>query len=166
MKIKLIGAVLACVLVGTAAIGAERAANRRFEGGLKALGFKAYWSLLDEDQQGEAKAIIKDHVARTAPDRMEALSIMVRFRGEVARVLTVEQRLKAAGISRHMKGLAPLHSQRTVKLRRSPPLESEQTSHLFVHPSVCPQGLRLHFQRLTPGYRAKNIDTIASHVHE
>ena len=38
MRIKLVGAMLACILVGTAAIGAERAATRRFEGNLKALG--------------------------------------------------------------------------------------------------------------------------------
>jgi len=87
-----IAAALAGIVLAGTALAADRAAEARFRGGLKALGFQA---ILDETQKEEAREILSDHLAATAPDRLSALSRLIRFRADVAAVLTEEQRRKA-----------------------------------------------------------------------
>jgi Spy/CpxP family protein refolding chaperone len=82
----------------TAAVGAEKYGQAKRAGGLKALGFKVYWSLLDSEQKDQAKEIISDFLAETASDRLSALSRLIKYKADVADVLTKEQRRKAGKI--------------------------------------------------------------------
>jgi hypothetical protein len=68
--------------------------------GLEGLGLRAYWSVLREDQKSEAKAIIADHLARTASDRLAALAHCVQFKADVVALLTPEQRKAAWRLAR------------------------------------------------------------------
>jgi len=95
------------VLLGaTAASAGERAAASRRARGLKALGLKVYWSLLREDQKADAKAVLADFLTDTAPDRLSAAARLLRFKADVAAVLTPEQRREAARMKRASQGLA------------------------------------------------------------
>ncbi|MHC4472846.1 MAG: hypothetical protein ACYTDY_00700 [Planctomycetota bacterium] len=105
-KITALVAVAVVALAGTtAAVAAEKYGQARQAGGLKALGFKVYWSMLDEGQKEQAKTIISDFLAETAPDRLAAFGRLVRFKADVAEVLTVEQRKKAGKIRSAVKKL-------------------------------------------------------------
>ena len=75
------------------------------KGGLKALGMKVYWSLLDAGQKEEAKTIIADHLAETGPDRLRAASRLIRYWADVTEVMTKEQRLKAVRFREVVKKL-------------------------------------------------------------
>ncbi len=85
-----VGLVATAALVGIAATSGEAQAKSK----LKNLGFKVYWSLLTAEQKIEAKEIIADHLAATAPDRLRLAARVVRYKGDVAEVLTKEQRRK------------------------------------------------------------------------
>ena len=95
--------VITAVLMSGAAAEAGREAGNR--GSLKKLGFKFYWSLLDADQQMQAKEIIADHLAGTAADRAAAAARVARYRADLVGLLTHVQIRKAARIKRVMKAL-------------------------------------------------------------
>jgi hypothetical protein len=84
----------------TVAIAAERDRNP-----LKKLGLKFYWSLLDADQQEQAKELLAVHLTETAADRTGAAARVLRFRAEVLEVLNHEQIRKAARIKKVMGAL-------------------------------------------------------------
>ena len=105
-KIAALSALAVLVLAGfTVATGQERLAETRRSHGLKALGFKVYWSLLDDGQKGEAKEIISDFLAETAPDRLAVLSRVMRHKADVAALLTKEQRVQAGKIGAMVRKL-------------------------------------------------------------
>lgn len=87
---------VALLVAGTSALAREGA--RRRAQGWKALGLRAYWSLLSEEQQEQAKTLLIDHLAQTAPDRLSAAARLMRFKADVVTVLTPEQRVVAGRI--------------------------------------------------------------------
>ena len=94
---------VALVLAGTtAAVAAEKQGRAK---GLKALGLKFYWSLLDEGQKEQAKEIAADFLADTASDRLAAMSRLLRYKSDVAALLTKEQRKTAGKIKAIVKKL-------------------------------------------------------------
>jgi len=98
-KIVVTGLVAAVAVVGVAANDGNVASAQTGKG-LRAFGLKVYWSLLDETQKDEAKEIISDHRAETAADRLRAASRLLRYRADVAEVLTKEQREKLVRLRR------------------------------------------------------------------
>ena len=108
--------VVALLAVGTSALARDGAGRTGADQGWKGLGLRAYWSVLREDQKSEAKAIVADHLARTAPDRWAAAARAVQFRADVAAMLTPVQR-KAAGRLAWARRHTP-HAKRMVALAR------------------------------------------------
>lgn len=96
---------LVLVLGAGTAAATGRFDDARGKAGLKALGFKVYWSLLDDGQKAEAKEIVADHLAATGPDRLAAAARLLRYRADVAALLTKEQRAKALKIAFTVKKL-------------------------------------------------------------
>lgn len=84
-------AIAVVTVVGTAVA----LAGPRFRGA-EDLGLKAYWSVLNDTQKEQAKGIAADYLAETAPDRLATGARIMRFRADVATVLTVEQRKQVA----------------------------------------------------------------------
>ncbi len=101
MKVVLITVVITAVLMSGAV--ADAGQDARSQGSLKKLGFKFYWSLLDADQQMQAKEIIADHLAKTTADRLAAAALVVKFKADVAALLTLEQIKQAGKIRKVMK---------------------------------------------------------------
>ena len=99
--IKTYASALAVVLAlagTTVAVGGGRWNRAKGPGELKHLGLKAYWSVLHEDQKESAKAILADHLATVAPDRMATAARLLTYRANVAAALTKEQRIQAADL--------------------------------------------------------------------
>jgi hypothetical protein len=88
-------AIAAGLVVVTLLAGATALAGDGLARGAKHLGLRACWSLLTAEQKAEAKEILAEHLAATAPDRLVALARVVKFKAEVAAVLTPEQRVQA-----------------------------------------------------------------------
>ncbi len=101
MKFVPIVVVITAVLMSGAMTDAGQ--NAKSRDSLKKLGFKFYWSLLDADQQMQAKEIIADHLAKTTADRLAAAALVVKFRADVAALLTLEQIKQAGKIRKVMK---------------------------------------------------------------
>jgi hypothetical protein len=97
MKWKLAGiAAVGLVVVGAGA--ALAAPHRRGHDGVAALERRYYASLLRPEQRPQAKALLADFLAETAPDRDLAGSRLLRWRGEAAALLTIDQRKDAGGL--------------------------------------------------------------------
>jgi hypothetical protein len=82
-------------------------ADARWMGELEKLGIKAYWSLLDEGQREQAKALAERYLADTAPDRLAVEARVAKYRADVAALLTPEQRREAVRILAAVKRMAP-----------------------------------------------------------
>jgi len=99
MKWKLVG-IAAVGLVLVAGAGAALAApHRRGRDGVEALERRYYASLLRVEQHAPAKALLVDYLAQTAPDRDLAGARLLRWRGEAAAILTIEQRKDAGALA-------------------------------------------------------------------
>jgi len=90
-KLIITGLVAAVAVVGLAATSGK-VAEARTKQSLKALGFKAYWSLLTAEQKEQAKEIIADHLSDTRTDRLRFASRLLEYKADVADVLTKAQR--------------------------------------------------------------------------
>jgi hypothetical protein len=99
MKWKLVGVAAAGLMLVVGAGAALAAPHRRGRDGVEALERRYYASLLRADQRPPAKTLLADFLAQTAPDRDLAGARLLRWRGEAAAVLTVEQRKDAGGLA-------------------------------------------------------------------
>lgn len=96
-------ALVAAAVASSAAFGAGD--GWRARGGLRAIGLKAYWSVLREDQKDEAKEILADFLAATAADRSFATARLLDFRADVLALLGPEQIREAGRLRRAVAGL-------------------------------------------------------------
>ena len=103
-KLMITGLVAVVAFVGIAATG-QKVAEARTKHGLKALGFKVYWTLLTAEQKEQAKEIIADHLADTQADRLRAAARLIEYRADVADVLTKEQREQLARLKKVIRRL-------------------------------------------------------------
>lgn len=108
-------AIAGVALFATVAWAGERAASARRAHGLKAMGLKIYWSVLRQDQQAEAKAVIEDFLVETAPERLQVVAAWTSFRASVAGVLTPEQRRKAWALKRADRALTDVERRARVE---------------------------------------------------
>ena len=99
-------AVSAALLLAGATTASAKGRAAREARGLRALGLQAYWSLLREDQKPAARAILGEHLAATAPDRLAAAARLLRFKADVAALLTTEQRKAAARLAQQVRGMS------------------------------------------------------------
>ncbi len=95
------------VLLAVAGALLASTADARILGEVEKLGMKAYWSLLDEGQRAEAKAIAERYLADTAPDRLAVEARVAKYRADVAALLSPEQRREAVRILAAVKRMAP-----------------------------------------------------------
>lgn len=106
------GVAVAVVLVAGTAVAL---AGPRFPGA-RETGMRAYWSLLDDAQKAQAKEIAADYLAETAPDLYGLAARVLRLRGDVAAVLTVEQRREAVRLHAERRGWT--QTERGARLER------------------------------------------------
>ena len=99
MKWKLAGVAAVGLVLVVGAGAALAAPHRRGRDGVEALERRYYASLLRAEQHAPARALLMDFLAQTAPDRDIAGSRLLRWRGEAAAILTVEQRKDAGGLA-------------------------------------------------------------------
>jgi hypothetical protein len=140
MKWKLVGiAALGVVLVGGAgvALAAPRRDGRAGRDGVEAQERRFYVSLLRPDQQAQAKALLANFLAETAPDRDLAAARLLVWRSDATSLLSIEQRKNAGEIGSYLKHLDP-----TARWEGLAGCCVPEVSHLGV---VESHGLRLPF---------------------